>query len=87
MFDLAISDRSPSLVVLIFVGSVLSFVYMFQLYRRRIAAPVEDEDHGIPVQAVSLVLAIAIVAIGIFPEPLLQLVRVAAETLPGGLIP
>lgn len=87
MFDLAIADRSPSLVILIFAGSVLSFVYMFQLYRRRIAAPVEEEDHGIPVQAVSLVIAIAIVAIGVFPDPLLQLVRVAAESLPGGLMP
>ena len=89
MFDLAITDRSPSLVILIFLGSILSFVYMFQLYRRRVATPVEgaDRDHGIPVQAVSLVIALAIVAIGIFPDPLLQLVRAAAETLPRGLTP
>lgn len=87
MFDLAITDRNPTLVILIFLGSVLSFVYMFQLYRRRIAIPVEDEDHNIPVQAVSLVIAIAIVAIGIFPDPLLQLIQVAAESLPRGVMP
>lgn len=87
MFDLALSDHSASLVILIFVGSILSFVYMFQMYRRRIAQPAEEEDHNIPVQAVSLVLAIAIVMIGVFPEPLLQLVETAANTLPRGITP
>lgn len=87
MFDLAITDQSPSLVILIFVGSILSFVYMFQMYRRRIAQPSEEDDHNIPVQAVSLVIAIGIVAIGIFPEPLLQLVQTAAESLPRGVAP
>lgn len=87
MFDLALSDHSPILVVLIFVGSILSFVYMFQMYRRRIAQPAEEDDHNIPVQAVSLVIAIAIVMIGVFPEPLLQLVQTAAETLPKGVRP
>lgn len=87
MFDLAISERSPALVILIFAGSVLSFVYMFQLYRRRVATPVDGEDHATPVQAVSLLVALAIVAIGIFPQPLLQLVHIAAESLPSGLVP
>lgn len=87
MFDLALTDQSISLVLLIFVGSILSFVYMFQMYRRRIAQPADGEDHNIPVQAVSLVVAIAIVLIGIFPEPLFQLVQTAADSLPRGLAP
>lgn len=87
MFDLAIAEDSLSVGILIFAGSVLSFVYMFQMYRRRIAAPVDEEDHNIPVQAVSLVIAIAIVAIGVYPDPLLQLIEVAAESLPRGLAP
>lgn len=90
MFDLAIDARSASLILLIFAGSILSFVYMFQMYRRRIASRENDEheeDHGLPVQSISLVVAIAVVAIGIFPEPLLQLVKVASETLPGRLTP
>lgn len=81
MFDLAVAERSVSLVILIFAGSVLSFVYMFQLYRRRTATLSEEADHGIAVQSVSLLIALAIIAIGIYPEPLLQLVQTAAEGL------
>lgn len=87
MFDLALTEESIALVALIFAGSILSFVYMFQMYRRRVAQPAEEEDHNLPVQAVSLVIAIAIVAIGVYPEPLLQLVQTAAESLPRGLAP
>ncbi len=87
MFDLAIDEDSPALVLLIFAGSVLSFVYMFQLYRRRVATPAEEPDHGIAVQSVSLIVALAIIIIGVYPDPLLQLVQMAAESMPKGLTP
>ena len=87
MFDLAIAENSPSLVILIFAGSVLSFVYMFQLYRRRVALPTEEADDGLAVQAVSLLVAFAIVLIGVYPDPILQLVQAAAVTLPNGVVP
>ncbi len=87
LFDLAISDDNYTLVALIFIGSLLSIVYMFQMYRRRIATPVTEPDHSRPLQAVALVLALALVAIGVYPDPLVNLVQVAAESLPGGVSP
>ncbi len=87
MFDLTITDDSALLTLLIFVGSVLSFVYMFQMYRRRVAQKSDDADDNIPVQAVSLVVAIAIILLGVFPDPFLQLVQTAAESLPRGIGP
>lgn len=89
VFDVAIANDSIALVILIFVGSVLSFVYMFQMYRRRVARITEEkpEPDGIPVQAVSFVVALVVVGIGIFPEPLLNLIQLASESLPGSLTP
>jgi multicomponent Na+:H+ antiporter subunit D len=87
LFDLAVSDENPLLVALIFVGSLLSIVYMCQLYRRRLATPSEGDDHRWGVQAVSFVLAISLVAIGVYPDPLLNLVQVAAESIPQGFVP
>jgi NADH:ubiquinone oxidoreductase subunit 2 (subunit N) len=57
------------------------------MYRRRIAMPVTEPAHSRPLQAVSLVLALVLVAIGVYPEPLVNLVQVAAESLPGGITP
>ncbi len=89
MFDLAVQNESLVLVALIFIGSLLSIVYMFQMYRRRIATPELEEDviDGWGVQAVSLVLALSLVGIGIYPEPMLNLIQVAAESVPKGFTP
>lgn len=90
LFDLTISERNPALVVLIFLGSVLSFVYMFQMYRRRIAVATSESAppvSSVSLQIVSFVLAIVLVLIGVFPDPLLQVIQVAAEHLPKGYTP
>ena len=87
MFDLAVTNENLVLVALIFIGSLLSIVYMFQMYRRRIATPQTEEIDGWGVQAVSLVMALSLVAIGVYPDPLLNLIQVAAESVPRGFTP
>lgn len=88
LFDLAIDDSNFWLVALIFVGSLLSIVYMFQLYRRRIATKTEDDEmSGIAVQGVSFILALALIGIGVYPEPLINLIQVASESIPRGFAP
>lgn len=87
MFDLGIRRESAAMVILIFVGSVLSFVYMFQLYRRRIALLTDRADDTVPEQMVAFVLAGAIMVIGIYPQPLLELIQIASESLQKGVLP
>jgi multicomponent Na+:H+ antiporter subunit D len=82
LFRLAISTDRPWLVALIFVGGALSFIYMFDLYRRRFWIPSEDEVSSGPVRVLISVLAVAIIVIGVWPEPLLQLSQHAAAVLP-----
>jgi multicomponent Na+:H+ antiporter subunit D len=83
LFRVAADERSAWLFILFFVGSALSFIYMFQLYRRR-QWIVEGEDaNPIGTFAVIGVVAILIVAIGIWPEPLIVLSDRAADVLPG----
>jgi multicomponent Na+:H+ antiporter subunit D len=80
---------SVSLIVLIFFGSALSFVYSFQIYQRRFWAPKPDDlgDRGklSPVAPRALVILLAALAlgVGIWPEPLLSLSVAAADVLTG----
>lgn len=74
------------LVALIFVGGALSFLYSFQIYQRRYLKPTEDERKPSPAAGRVLVLGMAafVVAVGVFPEPLLALCEAAAGVLSGG---
>jgi multicomponent Na+:H+ antiporter subunit D len=80
----AASD-SPSIIALLFLGSALSFVYAFQIYQydfwrgERIGP-----RSGRPQQAVVAVLALAVLGVGLWPEPLLALSHDAAEVVSGG---
>jgi multicomponent Na+:H+ antiporter subunit D len=75
-----------ALIVLVFVGGALSFVYMFQIYQRRFWA-IADESPGRPSPAARrlLVLGLAglVVALGLWPEPLLAVSDKAAGVLLG----
>lgn len=86
IFDVLIAEDRPWLVGLIFVGSVLSFVYMFQMYRRRVADKSEETDTRASRQLVSVTVAAVLLLIGIFPQPLLNLIARAADSLPKGLL-
>lgn len=83
LFRAAIAVDNPGLVVLLIAGSVLSLIYMFQIYQRRFWGA--DGTDG-PVSAVLarvLVSAFAVVvlAVGLWAEPLLVLSQDAANVL------
>lgn len=87
LFQVGIGDDKPWLVGLIFLGGALSFIYMFQIYRRRTAEFEEHMTSSWGVQVVVVLLAIFVVGIGVWPDPMLNLVERAAATLPQGGIP
>ncbi len=63
-------------MALVVVGSVLSFVYMFQIYQRRFWNPEVAESANVvasptSVRTVIVVLALITLLIGIWPEPIL----------------
>jgi multicomponent Na+:H+ antiporter subunit D len=80
---------SVALVVLIFLGGALSFVYSFQIYQRRFWAPKPDDpgdrDKPSPVapRVLVVLLAALTLGVGLWPEPLLSLSETAADILAG----
>ena len=78
---------SLALIVLIFAGSALSFLYSFQVYQRRFMKPdPKDPDKPSPRAARLLVVALAalVVLLGLWPEPLIYLSEAAAAVLTEG---
>lgn len=78
----AVAAASPALVAVFVAGSALSFVYMFQLYQHdfwRPAAPGAASPW--PRQLPAAVLALLVLAAGLWPEGLLSLGRGAAAVL------
>jgi multicomponent Na+:H+ antiporter subunit D len=82
LFRAAADD--PAVLVLFFLGSALSFVYVFQIYQfdfwrgeRKGAAS------AWPQQALVAVVALVVLAVGVWPEPLLALSQDAAQALAG----
>lgn len=86
-----------TLVVLIFFGGALSFVYAFQIYQRRYLRPggsssepdldadlVKATDASGAARFLVFGFALAILAIGLYPEPLVAASQAAAETIIGG---
>jgi multicomponent Na+:H+ antiporter subunit D len=75
----------PVLIALFFVGSALSFVYAFQIYQHDFwRGPRRGPTSAASEQAVIVVLALLVLAAGLWPEPLLALSHDAAEALTGG---
>jgi multicomponent Na+:H+ antiporter subunit D len=76
---------SLALVVLIFLGGALSFLYSFQVYQRRFMKPGSE---GKPSPRATRFLVGALVALvvllGLWPEPLVSLSEAAAGVLLGG---
>jgi multicomponent Na+:H+ antiporter subunit D len=82
-----IDEQSIALVALIFLGGALSFVYMFQVYQHDFWSPDRRTGEASPwtPRIVTAVLAVVIVAIGLWPEPLLAVGREAAAALEAGV--
>jgi multicomponent Na+:H+ antiporter subunit D len=76
---------SPALLAMLFLGSALSFVYAFQIYQHDFwRGPRRGPTSAASEQAVIVVLALLVLAAGLWPEPLLALSHDAAEALTGG---
>jgi multicomponent Na+:H+ antiporter subunit D len=77
-------EQGALLLSLLVLGSALSFVYMFQIYQHdfwRDARSAQVSRRA--VGAVTASLGLVIVALGIWPEPLLAVSRRAAAALTG----
>ncbi len=82
MFRAAIENGSWSIVALVLVGGALSFLYMFQLYRRRFWIAGDDEvESGTLPQVVVVVMAIGLLLFGLWPQPLLDLADQATAAI------
>jgi multicomponent Na+:H+ antiporter subunit D len=76
---------SPTLLALIFLGSALSFLYVFQIYRQRFwLAPARGPHRAATAEVVAAALALLVLAAGVWPEPLLALSQDAAQVLVAG---
>jgi multicomponent Na+:H+ antiporter subunit D len=79
------SAGTAVLIVLFFVGSALSLVYVFQVYQYDFWRGERDDPTGGRGQrAVIAALALLVLVAGAWPEPLLALSREAAAVLAGG---
>ena len=75
----------PAILVLLVLGSALSFFYAFQLYQLDFwRGERTGRRAGWPQQVVMAVLALAILGIGLWPEPLLAVSHAAANALAVG---
>jgi multicomponent Na+:H+ antiporter subunit D len=83
LFRAAAGD--PVVLALFVLGAALSFVYVFQVYQWDFwRGERKDTPSGWPQQAVVGVLALVVLGLGLWPEPLLSLSADAAEALAGG---
>ncbi|HEV2820846.1 MAG TPA: proton-conducting transporter membrane subunit [Solirubrobacteraceae bacterium] len=84
LFRAGIEARSAVLVGLIFLGGALSFVYMFQIYQRDFWREARHHLGGRALQLPGVLLALVVLGLGLWPEPLLAVSREAAGALRGG---
>ena len=86
LFQVGAADGRWWFVALIVLGGALSFVYMFQLYGHRFwVEPPGDEEQATTSASARLLIAgiaVAVVALGAWPEPLIALSEQAARSLP-----
>jgi multicomponent Na+:H+ antiporter subunit D len=74
-----------ALVVLVFLGSAMSFLYGFQIYQRQFMRPGSGgKSSPRPARLVVISLAVLLLLVGIWPEPLAQLSVAAAAVLTSG---
>jgi multicomponent Na+:H+ antiporter subunit D len=86
LFQSGTAVDSLAFVSLVFLGSALSFVYMFRTFQRSFwAAPTEEKKPDLsPRRFVVLVLAGAVLFLGLWPESLIAAANLAATSLTGG---
>jgi multicomponent Na+:H+ antiporter subunit D len=82
-------SAEPAIVVVVVLGSLLSFVYAFQIYQFEHWRGDADVHHGGASrgwrdQVVPVGLGAAVLAVGLWPEPVAALSAAAAAVLSGG---
>ena len=85
LFEAGVDAGSVGAVVLLFVGGALSFVYLFQIHQHDRWRPREEREREMPSEharrsqrAVALTVAAVVLALGLWPEPLLAISEQAA---------
>jgi multicomponent Na+:H+ antiporter subunit D len=74
----------PALLVLIFLGSALSFVYVFQIYQYDFwRGERTGRRSGRGQQALVAIVAALVLAVGVWPQPVLAISQEAAQGLTG----
>ncbi|MBP2335589.1 multicomponent Na+:H+ antiporter subunit D [Saccharothrix coeruleofusca] len=90
LFRTGVVAGSAALVVLLVVGSALSLVYLFQVYQRRFwRADPQAVGAASPLaqRLLTAALALLVLALGVWPEPLLAFSGHAVEALLAGNSP
>jgi multicomponent Na+:H+ antiporter subunit D len=82
LFEAGIEGDNAATVLLLFVGGALTFIYLFQIYQHTYWRPGQEVQPA-PAAARGLVVALAVVVVllGVWPEPLLALSEQAGEAL------
>jgi multicomponent Na+:H+ antiporter subunit D len=85
LFQSGITAGSLGFVTLVLLGSALSFVYMFRTFQRSFwkNGPEEEQAGFSPRLFVVMVLASAVLLLGLWPESLLAVTNLAAAGLTG----
>lgn len=88
LFEAGVDAGSIATVVLLFVGGALSFVYLLQIYQHDRWRPREERDVPTPKEiapraqrTVAAVVAAVVLALGLWPQPLLAIGDQAAAEL------
>jgi multicomponent Na+:H+ antiporter subunit D len=88
LFRAGVDAGDVAVVVLLFLGGALSFVYMFQIYQHDHWRPAPTSSTQAPsvwpLRAITVGLAVLVLAIGLWPEPLLAIGDDAADAILGG---
>ncbi|MCS7006947.1 MAG: proton-conducting transporter membrane subunit [Thermoleophilia bacterium] len=83
----AIAADSAVLVALVLLGGALSVVYLLQIYQHdhwRPETALAAASSPVALRALTVAVAVAVLALGLWPEPLLAASREAAAALGGG---
>lgn len=84
LFRAGADSGSPALALgVMFLGSALSIIYMFQIYQRRFWIPESENERPSPLRMrlLLLFLAVVVLGLGVWPEPLLQVSSFAIQVL------
>ena len=82
---MGIADNSVALVILFFLGGALSLIYMFQIYQRvHWTTDKPGEPSSLQSRVLVMGVAVLILALGLWPEPLLLASQRATDMLIGG---